>query len=319
LFLLISGCDRSAAQQEVVLYTSVDEPIASPIIRDFEKQSGIRVRLVTDSEASKSVGLAEKVRAERADPQADVFWSNEPFHAINLAEEGVLTAYESPAAADVPARFKDPQHRWTATGIRVRVLAVALGQPFDVDMDSIERLTAPKLKDHIAIARPTAGTTGGHVAALYLLWGDDRADQYFRNLHDNGVKLLGGNSVVAEALGNGTMWAGLTDNDDVASAQAEGGKLKAILPDQSTFGTLAVPTTLGLVSGAKHDAAARKLIDFLLSPPVEQKLIDVKFAAYSVRAPAARVKFMDVDYAAVAKLLPQAVRRSTAILEGRDK
>jgi iron(III) transport system substrate-binding protein len=277
------------------------------------------VRLVTDSEASKSVGLAEKVRAERADPQADVFWSNEPFHTINLAEDGVLTAYDSPAAADVPPRFKDPRHRWTAVGIRMRVLAVAQGQPFDVDMDGIERLTAPKLKDHIAIARPTAGTTGGHVAALYLLWGDDRADQYFRNLRDNGVKLLGGNSVVAEALGNGTMWAGLTDNDDVASAQTEGGKLKAILPDQSTFGTLAVPTTLGLVSGAKHEEVAQKLFDYLVSPPVEQKLIEVKFAAYSVRAPAPGVKLMDVDYASVAKLLPTAVRRSTAILEGREK
>src|SRR4051812_17580320 len=94
--LLICGCDRSG--REVVLYTSVDEPIASPIVREFEKQTGIHVRLVTDSEASKSVGLAEKVRAERDNPQADVFWSNEPFHTINLAEEGVLAAYDSPAA-----------------------------------------------------------------------------------------------------------------------------------------------------------------------------------------------------------------------------
>ena len=55
-----------------------------------------------------------------------------------------------------------------------------------------------------------------------------------------------------------------------------------------------------------------------LSPPVERKLIDVKFAAYSVRETPA-VKFMDVDYTAVAKLLPTAVRRSTEILEGREK
>src|SRR3954469_20597625 len=93
--LLICGCDRSAAQQEVVLYTSVDEPIASPIVRDFENQTGIRVRLVTDTEASKSVGLAERLRAEKDHPQADVWWSNEIFLTINLADEGLLESCDT--------------------------------------------------------------------------------------------------------------------------------------------------------------------------------------------------------------------------------
>ncbi len=80
----------------------VDEPIARPIIQEFEKQSGIQVVLVTDAEATKSVGLAERLRAEKGNPQADVFWGNEPFHTINLAEEGLLAPYESHSAKDVP-------------------------------------------------------------------------------------------------------------------------------------------------------------------------------------------------------------------------
>ena len=71
---------------------------------------------MTDTEATKSVGLAERLRAEKDNPQADVCWGNEPFHTINLAEEGVLAPYESPSAKDVPAQYKDPQHRWAATG-----------------------------------------------------------------------------------------------------------------------------------------------------------------------------------------------------------
>src|SRR5215213_4933855 len=102
---LLHGCGRDA-RETVTLYTSVDQPFAAPIIKDFEQKTGIRVTLVTDAEATKSVGLAERVRAERNNPQCDVFWSNEPFYTIALANESLLEPYASPAAAEVPKQFK---------------------------------------------------------------------------------------------------------------------------------------------------------------------------------------------------------------------
>src|SRR3982750_3589235 len=87
------------------------QPVAEPIVREFEKRTGIKVDLQTDTEATKSSGLAARLQAERSNPQADVWWGNEVFHTINLAENGVLGAYESPSAADIPDKFKDPHHR----------------------------------------------------------------------------------------------------------------------------------------------------------------------------------------------------------------
>ena len=309
IFLLI-GCERGDTRT-VVLYTSIDEPIARPIIREFEKNTGMRVTLVTDSEASKTVGLAERLRAEKANPQADVYWGNEPFHTIHLAEEGVLAAYESPGAKDVPAMYRDPQHRWAGNALRARVIATHTGVA--IIATSLDALTRGK----VAIARPTAGTTGGHVAALFVLWGEEKALDYFRTLRANGVMVVGGNSVVADLVSKGTAGAGLTDNDDVEAALTQGGKIRMILPDQGSFGTLMIPTTVGLVAGAPHADDAKKLIDYLLSPEVERKLIDAKFAGWSVRS-TSDVKAMDVDFAQVAKVMPRAVREATAILEGRE-
>src|SRR4051794_1154466 len=252
LSFLICGCDPKPSRQ-VVLYTSIDQPIAAPIVREFEQKTGIRVTLVTDTEATKSVGLAERLRAEKANPQADVWWSNEPFLTINLAEEGVLQPYDSPSAADIAPQFRDPNHRWASNGTRIRVI-VAHSEA----TKSIEALTNPKWKGLIGIAQPTAGTTGGHVAALYVMWGDERADGYFRALHANGIKLLGGNSVVAELVGKGTLTAGLTDNDDAAAAMSEGGRLEVVPPDQESFGTLVIPTTAGLVANDQHSDAAKQ-------------------------------------------------------------
>jgi iron(III) transport system substrate-binding protein len=244
-----------------------------------------------------------------------VWWGNEPFHTINLAEEGLLQPYESAAAEDVVARFRDPQHRWTGNGLRARVIGVS-GLHARARF-GLQDFVEPGSKGVIAMARPTAGTTGGHVAALYVLWGEASADDFFRKLRANDIKLLGGNGPVAEAVGRGQFRLGLTDNDDVASAAREGGNILLVLPDQESLGTLMVPTTVALVAGTKRADDAKKLIDYLASAQVEQKLIDAKFCGWSVRGKP-DVKAMDVDYPQVARALPAAVRRATAILEGRE-
>ena len=339
--LLVSGCGKSpqssgSASGEIVLYTSVDEPAARPVIDAFEKQTGLKVRLVTDTEATRSVGLAEKLRAEKGRPKADVWWGNEPFLTVALADEGLLQAYEPPTAADVRPLFQDKDHHWTGNGLRARVLVVPDRLPTiqdrsDAGVERAERMKAvaaakglgdllnPALKGQIVLARPTAGTTASHVAALYALWGQAKADAFFTGLHDNGVALVTGNSVVAQQVGAGNFWLGLTDNDDVGNAREAKLNAVAVLPDQDEgeIGTLTLPTTVGLVAGRPESADARKLVDFLASAEAENILLGENYVAYSVRGSGTPIRSMEVDYKAVADKLPEATRRATALMEGR--
>ena len=320
LLLLAAGCEGSKSAKEVVLYTSVDEPVARPILDEFTKQTGIKVILKTDSEASKTAGLVETLRAEKANPQADVFWNNEPFHTINLAEDGVLAAYESPAAKDVLPEYKDAGHRWTGNGLRMRMIARAPGAE---NIVAVEDLADPSLKGKICLANPAFGTTSGHIAALFVKWGPEKGEQFLRQLKANDVKLLGGNSEVVKQIAGGNFAAGLTDNDDVDSMIREGGKLTAVraaLRDHT--GALAIPCTVGLVAGAKHPEEAKKLIDYLLSAAVEDRLrFTERFIVESVRLqPTTQpgLSVMQVDYAQVARMMPRAVSSARRILEGRE-
>ena len=322
LFIGLSGllsCHRDATPaSQVTLYTAVDEPVARPLIVEFEKRTGIHVNLVLDSEATKTAGLTERLEAERDNPQADVWWSNEPFHTINLAEAGVLAQYDSPNAKTIPDRFKDPKHRWAGTALRMRVIAAR--PEVASHITGIEDLAKSEFRGQIGMSQPAVGTVGGHVAALYLLWGNEKADAFFLSLKNNGLHLVGGNSVVADTVGRGQFAAGLTDNDDCGNAKSDGGKLEMILPDQSAagLGTLAIPCTTGLVAGAKHSEAAKKLIDYLLSREVEDKLMAAHFSRYSVFTEPTGVRFMKVDYIQAAKLMPQAIERARKILEDRQ-
>ncbi|MDB5332212.1 MAG: iron transporter substrate-binding protein [Phycisphaerales bacterium] len=318
LAFAIPGCNRGIASDEVVVYCAVDEPYAAQIFAEFEKQTGIRTVVQYDIESSKSVGLAGKLEAEAEHPRADVWWGSEAFLSVRLGEEGALAPYQSPAAADIPSQFKDANGLWTGTALRARVLAVSEKSPPPFAITGIRDLADPRLKNKIAMSRPTAGATGAHLATLYSVWGPDKAAAFCRDLHANGIALLGGNAEVADQVGAGTYSLGLTDNDDVTNAAANGGRLSMVVPDQNGEGTLAMPTSVALVKGSKHDASAKKLIDFLVSKQVEKKLIDLKFARWSVRGGEDEaIKAIDVDYHVAAKVYARAQREGEAMLEGR--
>src|SRR5205085_6861024 len=103
VLVLAAGCRRSSNEKVVTLYCSVDEPFARQIVSAFEKESGIRVRLRTDTEAGKTTGLVRLIEAERNRPQADVFWSSELFNTIKMAQDGLLAEYR-PRAEGIPDR-----------------------------------------------------------------------------------------------------------------------------------------------------------------------------------------------------------------------
>lgn len=80
LGLLLGGA-ISASAAEVVVYSSVDDVFARPIAERFQKQTSINVKLVPDTEETKSTGLLNRLIAEKNRPVADVFWSGDPARA----------------------------------------------------------------------------------------------------------------------------------------------------------------------------------------------------------------------------------------------
>src|SRR5712671_3080491 len=137
------GCKRG--QREVVVYTSVDQPFAEPIFRDFEKRWGIEVRAVFDTEETKSTGVLNRLIAEAQRPQADVFWSGDPARPFVLAKRGLLEPYASPAAASIPAQFKSADGLWTGAAARAKILLVNTRRVAPRDMPrSIRDLANPR-------------------------------------------------------------------------------------------------------------------------------------------------------------------------------
>lgn len=274
----LGGCSTQNATEEVVVYVAVDRKDAEPILQHYEELTGTKVRAVYDAEAAKTTGLVTRLIAERNSPRCDVFWNNEIVQSMQLAEEGLLAEYDSPAAAGIDPALRDEQHRWTGVAVRARVIV------YNTELVSAEEsplglqdLLDPKWRGKVAIANPGFGTTRTHVAALFAAWGEEKAQAYFKDLLANDVRIVDGNAMVKNLVGRAKADAspilvGLTDTDDVMSGQAEGMPIDMIYLDQDSLGTLVIPSTVCLVAGAPRAAAGRRLIDYLLGREAAERL-----------------------------------------------
>jgi iron(III) transport system substrate-binding protein len=279
--LVVGGLVAAAVfwprQEGVTLYCSTDQDIAQPILAEFERDTGVHVKAEFDAEASKTVGLANRLKLERDNPRCDVFWNNEILHTVRLAEADLFEPYASPSAADVPAEFKDAAGRWTGFAARPRVLVVSSDPAMWPDAErpsSMNDLANPKWKGRAVLAEPLAGTTLTHATVLFSVLGKDGAMRWFKDLFANDVRFPKGNGPAAGAVGNRQAAFGFSDIDDFHEIERKGQPVAVVYPDQAQgqVGTLLIPNTVALVRGGPKPDLGRRLVDYLLSRQVEERL-----------------------------------------------
>lgn len=256
--ILLPSIVRAKPHTQVIAYCAQDQVYAEAIFHDFEKQTGIKVRAVYDSEAVKTVGLANRLLAERSHPQCDVFWGNEEMRTRQMAVQKV---------------FRET-NAWAAFGYRSRrvVINTNLVQIASAPHSLLE-LTNEQWRGKVALAYPQFGTTGAHFHALRQHWGAGLWETWCRALSANKPLVVDGNSVVVKLVGKGEASVGLTDSDDIAEGQNNG---LPIMPLPINEETLLIPNTVGIIRGAPNAESAEKLFEFLQRPEIAKRLINAK-------------------------------------------
>jgi iron(III) transport system substrate-binding protein len=276
---LSCGCG-GRPQNRVVLYCAQDEEFAEKVLGEFTQRTGLRVDPKYDTEADKSVSLYTELVNEKAQPRCDVHWNNEILSTIRLQRQGLLEPYRSPSAAPYPAFARASDDTWHAFAGRARILIVNTNLVKEAERPrSLLDLTGAAWKGRVAMAKPEFGTTATQAACLFEVLGPEKAKEFYRGLHANGVHIVPGNKQVAEGVGKGDFAVGMTDTDD-AMEEVEAGRPVAIVfpdsdrPKSERMGTLFIPNTVAVIRGCPNPDGARKLVDYLLSPEVEARLAE---------------------------------------------
>ncbi|OQY29277.1 MAG: iron ABC transporter substrate-binding protein [Candidatus Cloacimonetes bacterium 4572_55] len=315
LFLSMIYPSFSAAKDEVVVYVSEDQVFSEPILRDFEKDTGIKIKAVYDTEETKSTGAMNRLIAEKNNPQADVYWANEPIRAVVLKQKKISSPYISPNAKGIPPLFKDSEGYWTGFSARARVFVVSDGaSDKDLEPTSILNYTDEKWKDKSVVANPLFGTTTSWVSALFVAWGDEKATDFLEKMKKNGVKISTSNGESTTLVMNKECIFSLVDSDDATNAIRDEKPVSQIYPDQEEggLGCLILPNTAVLIKGGPNPENGKKLIDYMISAESERKLAFADCAQIplheGVETPPdvkkiEDIKTMEVDYEKVAEKL----------------
>ena len=284
LIFIFSGCFNNKNQNELVIYTSVDQVFSSKIIKDFKKESGIDVKVLYDTEATKAVSLEKRLIAEQKNPKADIFWNSEFMRTARLDNIGLFTFAKITNKLDYPkSYFYSDKGTWHGIGLRSRVFIVNTNLMNKDDYpSSLEDLLNPKYKGKIAMSLPYSGSTSTHFAALYKKLGEAKFKNFIKQLKNNDIALLGGNSVVKDAVGRGDYLFGLVDSDDALVGIEAGLPVEMLFYNQNSEGTFSVYGTVAKIKGAPNSKNADIFINYLLTDTIENKLIDMKAVQYSI-------------------------------------
>ena len=273
LILLLVAFSCTNKQSEVVVYTTVDQVFSEPILKDFEKETGIKVKAVYDTEETKSTGVLNRLIAEKNNPQCDLFWSGDPVRTIVLKSKGIASVSRSKLAKDIDSTFKDPDAYWIGFSARARLLIYNKDSLKEEDVpQSILELSKEKYKGKVAIANPLFGTTTFHIASLFSVLGDKKAEQFLSDLKLNKVVIASSNGDVKKKVIKGEVFCGLTDTDDAFEALKEKHNVGIVFLDQKGIGSLIMPNTLNLIKNSPNPANAQKVLDYLISKETERKL-----------------------------------------------
>ena len=312
IFVFVTGCGQKDSN-EVVVYVSEDQVFSEPILKDFEADTGIRVMAVFDTEETKSTGVMNRLIAEKGNPQADVYWANEPIRAIVLKQKGISEKYYSPNSDDIPANFKDSQGYWTGFSARARVLVVNEEEEFPA---SILAYIDEKWRNKGVVANPLFGTTTSWVAALFSIWDEDKTKNFMENMKQNGTSMSTSNGESTMLVANKEFVFSLVDSDDATNAIRDGKPVRQVYPDQEEggLGCLVLPNAAVLIKGGPNPENGRKFIDYVISSQTERKLAFADCAQIplheGVETPddvirIEELRSMQVDFETVAKKLQE--------------
>jgi len=267
----------------VRLLTDTAFAVSKPVLRAFEQRTGIKVEVVT---AGDGVEVVNKAVLTKDDPEGDVLYGIDNNTLRTAFDNGIFVPYRSPGLALVDPEYQlDPEHR--VTPIDKADVCV----DYDVAWFRSHHLTPPRsfgdltnnrYKGLFVTEDPTSSTPG----LAFLLatiasrgtHGSDDWQAYWKALRANDVQVA--NDWTAAFYDAFTGGGGKGTKPIVVSYATDPAYAVINSKPQPTSSPIAVIDDTcyrqiefaGVLAGARHPAAARALVDFLLSTSFQQDM-----------------------------------------------
>jgi thiamine transport system substrate-binding protein len=265
----------------VRLLTDDSFAVSKPVLAAFEARTGIKVQVV---KAGDGVQVVNKAVLTKSDPEGDVLYGIDNNTLTTAYQAGIFTPYRAAGLADVAARYQlDPQHRVTPidkADVCVDYDAAWFKAHHVTPPADLADLASPTYKGMLVTEDPATSTPGlAFLLATVAARGTTGADDwqsFWKALRANGVQVEDSwdtafYTAFSGGGGKGTKPIVVSYATDPAYAVINA----TPQPSSSPIGVIGSTCYrqvefAGVLAGAKHPAAARALVDFLLSKAFQQ-------------------------------------------------
>ncbi|GEN30861.1 iron(III) transport system substrate-binding protein [Cerasibacillus quisquiliarum] len=293
-------------EEKVVVYSPHGKDILSDFQKQFEEEYGIKMEFLDMG----SQEILDRVRSEKNNPQADVWWGAPQVNFDQAKEEGLLQEYKPSYADALDEMYYDPDWMWTGTSITPEVI---LYNSKELSEDEVPKdwddLLDPKWKDDIIIRYPLASGTMRTIysAMIYRTYKDteDPSEGYewLKKLDDNTKEYSANPEImyndIAKGVGKLTVW---NMPDTVMLAEEKDYPFDYVIPES---GTPVLTEGIAIIKDAPHPKAAEAFYEFVNTPEAMQLLAE-KYYRIPTRTDVenlpdwiteTEIKPMDIDWA----------------------
>ena len=275
LCLALAGCGGDDDGREVVLLTHDSFAISKPVLRAFERETGLTLRILQGGDAGEALNRAQLTVGN---PEGDVFFGVDNNLLSRALDGDLFEAYASPELERVNESYLlDEQHRVTPIDHGEVCLNIDRGWFASRGLDpprGFDDLVTSRYRRLLVVQNPATSTPGlAFLLATIAQYGEDGWASWWRRLRENDVLVVDGWEEAYTARFSGA--SGSRGDRPIVVSYASSPPAEVVFAGRSLeeAPTAVVASTCfrqvelaGILRGARNEEGARKLIDFMLSP-----------------------------------------------------
>jgi iron(III) transport system substrate-binding protein len=272
----------------ITLYSGQHEETTDALVKAFEKQTGVNVKVRNDDEDV----LTQQIAQEGSRSPADVFYTENSPPLMTLEAKGLLSPIDPATLAEVPARFNSPTGHWVGVSARVSTLVYNTTALQASDLpSSVLGLADPKWEGKLGLA-PSETDFQPIVTSLIHSEGKAATLAWLKAVKKNAAShTYPDNETLVSAVNKGQVQLGLINHYYWYRLRKEEGasSMHSALANFSPAdpGYVLDVSGAGVMTSSRHQAEAQQFVAFLVSAQGQAILAGSDSYEYPVRTGAA--------------------------------
>lgn len=276
LALIMAMGTVSALAADLVIYSARNERLNNIVIPAFEKETGLKVEMITGSTGE--VNQRIKAEVESGAVTVDIHWAADetmlsairdlfqPY--VSKENEAMMPLFKNDGGNVFNPAFAEPN---------VMIVNTEKLKEIGVTVEGYADLLNPALKGKIITADP-ANSSSAFQCLIGMLYGMGNGDPFSKEawefidqfLINLDGKVASSSSQVYNGVANGEYYVGLSYEDPCVELQAAGAQPVRVV--YAREGTIFPGQSVQIVKNAPHLEAAQRFVDFVLSEKVQTEV-----------------------------------------------